>query len=84
METTAQLTERQRRELEHHRAHAVENEALLAQPFSWDVVERPAVRWWNAYRQMYVYLTRLGLAGKRVLVVGCGFGDDDGLDTFTH
>ena len=76
MQTSASLTERQQRELEYHRAHAIENEALLTRPFSWDVVERPAVRWWNAYWQMYVYLTRLGLAGKRVLVVGCGFGDD--------
>jgi ubiquinone/menaquinone biosynthesis C-methylase UbiE len=76
MDHAVELTERQRREIEYHRAHAQEHEALLTRPFSWDVTERPQLRWWNAYWQMYAYLARLGLTGKRVLVVGCGFGDD--------
>lgn len=70
------LTERQKRELEYHREHATTHEALLGEPFSWDVLDRPYRRWWNAYWQMYAHLTSLGLKGKRVLVVGCGFGDD--------
>ena len=71
-----ELTERQRNELEYHREHAREKAALLNEPFSWDVLDRPARRWWNAYWQMYAHLDDLRLKGKRVLVVGCGFGDD--------
>ncbi len=71
-----ELTERQKNELEYHRKHAKDNEAILSKPFSWDVLDRPSRRWGNAYWQMYAYLSGLNLAGKRVLVVGCGFGDD--------
>ena len=71
-----QLTERQRRELEYHREHAEKHRHLLAQPFSWEVLERPGRRWWNAYWQMYAFLVQHDLQGKKVLVVGCGFGDD--------
>ncbi len=71
-----ELTERQKNELEYHRAHALENAAMLKRPFSWDVLDRPSRRWWNAYWQMYTYLSDLNLKGNRVLVVGCGFGDD--------
>lgn len=70
------LTKRQKGEIDYHREHARENEAILNKPFSWDVIERPARRWWNAYWQMYAYLASLNLKGKCVLVVGCGFGDD--------
>lgn len=72
----AELTLRQRRELEYHREHAKEYQYLLDMPFSWDVLERPSRKWWNAYWQMYAYLVKCDLKGKRVLVVGCGFGDD--------
>lgn len=71
-----ELTERQKNELEYHREHARENAAILNKPFSWDVLDRPSRRWWNPYWQMYAYLCGLNLKGKRVLVVGCGFGDD--------
>lgn len=71
-----ELTKRQKNELEYHREHARENAAILNKPFSWDVLDHPSQRWWNAYWQMYAYLSGLNLKGKRVLVVGCGFGDD--------
>lgn len=71
-----ELTDRQRRELEYHRAHAQEHKALLTEPFSWEVLDRPSRHWWNAYWQMYAYLIGVDLKGKRTLVVGCGFGDD--------
>lgn len=71
-----QLTERQRNELDYHREHAREHEDMVSRPFSWDILDRPARRWWNAYWQMYAYLLTLDLPGKRVLVVGCGFGED--------
>lgn len=70
------LTARQSRELEYHRARAREHADLLSKPISWAVLDRPSRRWWNAYWQMYAYLTALDLKGKRVLVVGCGFGSD--------
>jgi ubiquinone/menaquinone biosynthesis C-methylase UbiE len=71
-----QLTQRQRRELEYHRTRAQEHRQLLSQPVSWDVLERPGTRWWNAYWQMFAFLVGCKLQGKSVLVVGCGFGDD--------
>ena len=74
MET--QLTERQQRELEYHRERAKEHESLLSRPFSYEILDRPSQRWWNAYWQMYAYLVRANLRGKKVLVVGCGYGED--------
>jgi ubiquinone/menaquinone biosynthesis C-methylase UbiE len=70
------LTERQKNEIAYHRKHARDNAAILTKPFSWDVLDRPSRRWWNAYWQMYAYLSSLDLRGKTVLVVGCGCGDD--------
>lgn len=71
-----ELTERQRRELDYHREHAKEHREILTTPFAWDVLQDPGRRWWNAYWQMYAYLSTCDLKGKNVLVVGCGFGDD--------
>lgn len=71
-----ELTERQKRELDYHRERAKEHTRILAAPFGWDVLRNPGRRWWNAYWQMYAYLLACDLKDKRVLVVGCGFGDD--------
>ncbi len=71
-----ELTERQRSELEYHQQHARKKQQLLTEPFSWDVLDRPCRRWWNAYWSMYAHLVRLEMAGKTVLVVGCGYGKD--------
>jgi ubiquinone/menaquinone biosynthesis C-methylase UbiE len=70
------LTERQQREIEYHRERAKEHLQILDAPFSWDVLQNPGRRWWNAYWEMYAYLVQCDLKGKSVLVVGCGFGDD--------
>ena len=70
------LTDRQARELEYHREHARQKAALLTNPFSYDVIESKQRRWWNGYWTMYTLLLQLPLVGKKVLVVGCGFGDD--------
>jgi len=71
-----EFTERQQRELDYHREHAQEHNQVLTKPFSWDVLQKPNRRWWNAYWQMYAYLLSCDLTDKNVLVVGCGLGDD--------
>lgn len=67
-------TERQEREIDYHREHAKTNAALLQQYMSYDVLF--GRRWWNAYWEMFYAIRKNGVQGKRVLVVGCGFGDD--------
>jgi len=71
-----ELTERQQRELDYHREHAKLHKSILSAPFSWEVLRDPGRRWWNAYWGMYEYLVHCDLEDKKVLVVGCGFGDD--------
>jgi 2-polyprenyl-3-methyl-5-hydroxy-6-metoxy-1,4-benzoquinol methylase len=71
-----QLTERQRREFDYHREHAEKHRHLLTGHCCWDVIERPKSRWWNAYWQMYAFLVDRDIANKRILVLGCGFGED--------
>jgi ubiquinone/menaquinone biosynthesis C-methylase UbiE len=71
-----ELTDRQQRELDYHRDHAKLHKSVLNSAFAWDVLKDPGRRWWNAYWAMYEYLLRCDLHDKRVLVVGCGFGDD--------
>lgn len=75
-EDGVELTERQKNEIEYHREHARENSAILSKPISWSVLDNSSRRWWNAYWQMYALLSDIDLKDKRVLVVGCGFGDD--------
>lgn len=70
------LTDRQQRERDYHREHARLHKSILAKPFSWEVLHHPERRWWNAYWAMYEYLLSCDLRNKRVLVVGCGFGED--------
>jgi ubiquinone/menaquinone biosynthesis C-methylase UbiE len=71
-----ELTERQQNELDYHKERAREHAGVLNNPFSWAVLENPSSIWWNAYWSMYAQLSSLDLKGKKVLVVGCGFGDD--------
>ena len=72
----SELTERQQRELDYHKEHAKLHKSMLSAPFSWEVLQDPGRRWWNAYWGMYEYLVNCDLKNKAVLVVGCGFGDD--------
>jgi len=69
------LTDRQRRELEYHKKHAV----AVTEKFKsvdYDVVTSPARRWWNAYWDIWTFLIGLHVRGKKILVVGCGWGAD--------
>lgn len=70
------LTARQQRELDYHRGHAHLHEQRVDAPFSFAVLEHPEKRWWNAYWSMFAFFVQRDLTGQRVLVVGCGFGDD--------
>lgn len=70
------LTARQLRELEYHREHAATYGEEALQPVADDVIVSTARRPWNAYWSMYDRLLAADLAGKAVLVLGCGFGDD--------
>lgn len=74
--TLDDLTDRQRREQEFHRDFAARHAALVTEPVSMDVVEDTDRRWWNAYWSLYDRILSSGLAGKRVLIPGCGFGTD--------
>ena len=69
------LTERQKREIEYHKEHA----ALLQttrHPVNFDIVTSPKRRWWNAYWSVWTFLRDIPLQERKVLVVGCGAGDD--------
>lgn len=69
------LTDRQRREVEYHEAHAREF-ARDYERVDYELVTSPRRRWWNQAWSMYDELLRRPLQGRRALVVGCGFGDD--------
>jgi 2-polyprenyl-3-methyl-5-hydroxy-6-metoxy-1,4-benzoquinol methylase len=73
---TIALTARQQRELEYHREHAASYAEDDLQPVADDVIVSAERRPWNAYWSMYDRLLAADLAGKAVLVLGCGFGDD--------
>lgn len=71
------LTRRQAREVEYHRQHAKEGLVLLKRPLPRSICDRPERRWWNPYWHAYATLLHhVRPEGNRVLVIGCGFGED--------
>lgn len=70
------LTDRQRRELDYHREHARKLSALAEKPVSLDVIRNPKRRPWNAYWSTYDLVLSHDWKGKRILVPGCGAGED--------
>lgn len=70
------LTARQQRELDYHRTRAQERADIVDEAIATDVLTSRARRPWNAYWTLYDRLIAADLAGKRVLVPGCGFGED--------
>jgi ubiquinone/menaquinone biosynthesis C-methylase UbiE len=68
------LTDRQRREVEYHKEYAQKHAHHLTDPMPYDMLT--GRRWWNQYWEFFWVLRQQKLAGKRVLVVGCGFGGD--------
>jgi 2-polyprenyl-3-methyl-5-hydroxy-6-metoxy-1,4-benzoquinol methylase len=74
--TDVSLTPRQQREVEFHRNYAKQQIGLADQPVSLDVVLSARRRPWNAYWATYDVVRSMTWNGSRVLVVGCGFGQD--------
>ena len=72
----AGLSDRQRREIEYHRARAAAHVHRAVEPVNLSPVTSTRYRWWNAYWVILRKAKNLALKGKNVLVVGCGFGDD--------
>ena len=70
------LTERQLREVEYHRERAAKFEEVFLAPLSWEMLDNPASRWWNSTWEMFAKLKQCDIQDKKVLVIGCGFGDD--------
>jgi ubiquinone/menaquinone biosynthesis C-methylase UbiE len=70
------LDERQQRERAYHEEFAQHNRDKIIQPVLLSVIESGPRRPWNGYWTAYDLLMDENLAGKRVLVPGCGFGDD--------
>lgn len=70
------LDERQRRERDYHVEFARRHLDKIAQPVLLDVIESGPRRPWNGLWTAYDLLMTEDLVGKRVLVPGCGFGDD--------
>jgi ubiquinone/menaquinone biosynthesis C-methylase UbiE len=67
---------RQAREREYHKSHALRHQGKADEPVADDVVRSRKRRPWNGYWCAYDRLMALELAGKAVLVPGCGFGED--------
>lgn len=75
MEDQNKLTDRQRREIDYHQEHARLHRDRY-KSISYELVLSTKRKWWNEAWVMYDKLLELQLSGKKVLVVGCGFGDD--------
>ncbi len=70
------LTDRQLRERAYHRDHAAEWATMVEEPLPMDLIASAKRRWWNHYWDMYSHFQTEDLAGRHVLVDGCGFGHD--------
>jgi ubiquinone/menaquinone biosynthesis C-methylase UbiE len=70
------LSERQAREREYHREHALKNDYLKSEPVTTEVTRTAHLRRWNAYWFAYSKILDENIENKKVLVVGSGFGED--------
>jgi ubiquinone/menaquinone biosynthesis C-methylase UbiE len=70
------LTARQKSEVDYHIDYAERHRNLASEPVALEVCMSERRRWWNAYWSFYDLIRKTPLAGKRVLVPGCGFGED--------
>lgn len=70
------LTDRQAREIQYHRARASENMSRSHRLVTMNVVESAVRRPWNAYWSLYDLLITWNVHNRNILVPGCGFGED--------
>ena len=70
------LSTRQRNELEYHRGHAALHVGRRDEPIPVEIATLDRRRWWNAFWHLYTIARTRDWRGKRVLVPGCGFGED--------
>ncbi len=70
------LSDRQNREREYHKEFAERHSHKINEPVALKVIEPGPRRPWNCYWTAYDLLIEDKLAGKRIMVPGCGFGDD--------
>jgi ubiquinone/menaquinone biosynthesis C-methylase UbiE len=75
-EQFAVLAKRQHRERDYHEEFAKRNRVMITQPVLLDLIETGPRRPWNGYWTSYDLLMAESLTGKRVMVPGCGFGED--------
>jgi ubiquinone/menaquinone biosynthesis C-methylase UbiE len=76
VESQSDLDARQQREREYHRDFAQRHAGMIDTPVPLDVIQDTTRRPWNGYWTSYDMLMAQQLAGKKVVVSGCGFGDD--------
>ena len=70
------ITERQLRERRYHQGHAAQNRAIADRKPALDILAADGRQWWNSHWRMYDALLAQDVRGKRVVIPGCGFGDD--------
>lgn len=70
-----EFNDRQLRELKYHQEHAATYRDVVTK-ISYEILDNPSRRWWNAYWSIYSLLLSRDLKKKKALVVGCGFGQD--------
>ncbi len=70
------VVQRQEREREYHRGHAASMRFMAEREPQLDVLSDRDRKWWNSHWRVYDFARDLDLRGKRVLIPGCGFGED--------
>ena len=71
-----ELTERQRRERAYHTQFAETHRDRIEAPVPTDIIDPGPRRPWNGLWTAYDALMSASLKGQRVMIPGCGFGDD--------
>jgi 2-polyprenyl-3-methyl-5-hydroxy-6-metoxy-1,4-benzoquinol methylase len=70
------LTEGEKRAVEFRRQSASRRRQINYRPVAVDIISSEQRRPWNPYWSMYDRVLAADIAGKRILVPGCGFGED--------
>jgi ubiquinone/menaquinone biosynthesis C-methylase UbiE len=71
-----EIAQRQERERAYHRDYAASQARFAEMPPLMDVLAAADRKWWNSHWRVYDFAMSLDLRGKRVLIPGCGLGED--------